>query len=161
MPAVQKTPKLSASDVAKYFLYRSTVDGDLITPLKMQKLVYLAYVKTLVERRKKLFKERIEAWPMGPVVRQLYEELQKYGSSPIEEGYIDVKSVEELEGKFPKDIKQTIDGAYEKFITKSAFELVSLVHEDEAWKKARHNLAPDEPSNNEILDEDIIAGHSS
>lgn len=161
MPAIQKTSKLSASDVAKYFLYRATVDGDLITPLKMQKLVYLAYVKTLTKRKQKLFKEAIEAWPMGPVVPQLYAELKKYGSSPIDSEYINFKNLEELEKRLPSDIRQILDNVYEEFIVKSAFELVTLIHGDKAWIKARKGLSPDKPSKNKITDKDIISEYGS
>lgn len=160
MPNVQTTP-MSSSDIAKYFLMRASLDGDLITPLKMQKLVYLAYAKTLAKNNKKLFEEKIEAWPMGPVVPSLYNELKRYGSSPIPESYIGTrKDFKNVENKFSPDLKATVDEVYENYIGKSAFELVTLVHEDLAWKKARAGLKPEQPSNNTISDKDILAAYT-
>ena len=40
----QNIDNISPSNVAKYFLYKSMQDGDLVSPLKMQKLVYYGYV---------------------------------------------------------------------------------------------------------------------
>ncbi len=157
MLVAQRVPELSASDVAKYYLYRASMDGDLITPLKMQKLVYLAYRKTLEKKNKRLFKEKIEAWRMGPVVPGLYKELNKFGSSPIPEEYIGEIGEEELVGKFDKETKGVVDEVYESYIGKSAFELVSLMHQDPAWKKARKGLSPEEDSSNEISDKDMLS----
>ncbi len=155
MPTTQ-SPSLSASDVAKYYVYRASMDGDLITPLKIQKLVYLAYRRTLEKKNKKLFKEGIEAWPMGPVVPQLYRELSSFGSSPIPQEYIGKIGEKELIGKFDRDTKEVVDEVYETYIGKSAFELVSLLHEDPVWKKARKGLSAEQPSKNVISDEDML-----
>lgn len=150
---------VTPSDVAKYFLYRATLDGELISPLKMQKLVYYGYAWTLVKNRKKLFEEQIEAWPNGPVIPSLYRELKKYESSPIPARYLgisDKKGIEKLENKFPEDIRQTLDKVYEKYVTKTAFELVVLVHSERPWKEAREGLSPSERSNNPISDDLIF-----
>jgi uncharacterized phage-associated protein len=73
----------SAEDVARYFLLRVLEDGDYITNLKMQKLVYYAYGWTLVKHGQRLFDDPIQAWPSGPVVPALYALLSRYGSTPI------------------------------------------------------------------------------
>lgn len=151
---------ISPSDVAKYYLYRSTFDGELISPLKMQKLVYFAYVWTLFKNKQKLFEEKIEAWPMGPVAPSLYRKLKRYGSAPIGRDFIDVKKEDTLTKKFPPEIKKTLDEVYEKYMTKTAFELMVLAHEEKPWLKARKDLAPHESSNNPISDEDILEEYS-
>lgn len=143
-------------DIAKYYLYRSTVDGDLITPLKMQKLVYLAYGSHLVRKKERLFEDKIEAWPNGPVVPRLYQALKRYGSAPIEASFVGNVTEEELTEKFSSDVKQTLDKVYEKFISKSAFELVALTHQQKAWLEARKGLQDTEPSKRELEDELIL-----
>lgn len=65
---MDKVDVITPKDVARYFLYRAYDDGEWVTPLKMQKLVYFAYVWTLLMTGKKLFNEEIQAWPNGPVV---------------------------------------------------------------------------------------------
>lgn len=153
------TKTITPSDVAKYLLYRSLEDGELVTPLKMQKLVYYAYVWTLVKNKKKLFEEKIEAWPSGPVVPSLYRELKDYGSSPIDEKYLGVKNEAELEplfSKFPRDVKATLDEVYEDYMTKTAFELVSLTHSEKPWVEARKGLSSTESSSRPISDDLIV-----
>ena len=60
---------LSCYDVAQYFLAKADEDaGDLMSNLKLQKLVYYAQGFALVLLEKPLFPERIEAWIHGPVV---------------------------------------------------------------------------------------------
>jgi len=156
---IQKTIKLSPSDIAKYFLYRAVQDGELISPLKMQKLVYYAYSWTLVKNKKKLFDEKIEAWPVGPVIPSLYRELKNYGSAPIDQNYLGVKTKKELSAifsKFPKDIKVTLDEVYNSYMTKTAFELVTLTHSEKPWAEARKGLSLTKSSNKAISDNLII-----
>ncbi|KKQ36482.1 MAG: hypothetical protein US54_C0066G0006 [Candidatus Roizmanbacteria bacterium GW2011_GWA2_37_7] len=134
-------------------------DGDLVSPLKMQKLVYYGYVWTLVKNKKRLFNEKIEAWPSGPVIPSLYRELKGYGSAPIDESFLSVKNEQELEtlfSKFPKEFKTTLDEVYENYMTKTAFELVTLTHSEKPWLEARDGLPATQTSNNAISDDAII-----
>ena len=155
----QKISPIQASDVAKYFLYRAIEDGDLVSPLKMQKLVYYAYSWTLVKNKERLFEEKIQAWPSGPVVPSLYKELKGYGSAPIGSDYLGVKNEKELEpvfSKFSDEVKATLDKVYEDYMTKTAFELVALTHSENPWIEARKGLSPTESSNKIISDDSII-----
>lgn len=155
----QSAKIITPSDVAKYFLYRAMQDGELVSPLKMQKLIYYAYSWTLVKNKKKLFGEKIEAWPSGPVVPSLYRELKGYGSAPIDENYLGVKNEAELGtlfSKFPKDVRTTLDKVYEDYMTKTAFELVTLTHSEKPWAETRKGLSAVESSNKPISDDLII-----
>jgi len=155
----QTTNVITPSNVAKYFLYRAIQDGELVSPLRMQKLLYYAYSWTLVRNKKKLFDEKIEAWPSGPVVPSLYRELKGYGSAPIDEKYLGVKNEVELKAvfsKFPKDVKATLDKVYEDYMTKTAFELVTLTHSEKPWAETRKGLLATESSNKPISDDLII-----
>lgn len=144
------------SDIAKYFLAQAINDGELISPLKMQKLVYYAYVWYLVVTKNKLFNEPIEAWPMGPVSPSLYSELKQYGSSPIPEEYLGDKGyIEELLAKL-NGHAEVLRKVYEKYDTLTAFELVMLTHNEKPWVEARKGLKPEESSDKPISDQDIL-----
>lgn len=73
----------SAKAVANFFIGKSQVEGRPISPMKLQKLVFYAQAWYLGNAGKELFPEDIEAWPYGPVVRDLYLEFRRFGSSPI------------------------------------------------------------------------------
>jgi len=147
--------------VAKYFLLKAKEDGDLVSPLKIQKLVYYAYAWYLVHKNKKLFNEGIEAWPNGPVVPSLYKQLKKYGSSPINiEEFTKVKNEKEynsLTSVIPKEAKTLLDGVYSTYMAFTPFELVMLTHNEKPWKEARKGLLPTQKSNNKIEDKDILS----
>lgn len=150
--------ELLPSDVAKYLLARALDDGELVSPLKMQKLVYYAYVWFLIERKKKLFNEEIEAWPMGPVVASLYQELKHYGSAPIGEDYLGSNKESAIKQLLEKTngAREILDKVYEKYDSLTAFELVRLTHNEKPWLIAREGLGPDDPSLHAIADQDIL-----
>ena len=152
---------LSPSDIAKYFLIRTEEDGNLISPLRMQKLVYFAYVSYLLKNKGKdrLFEEKIEAWPAGPVIPSLYRELKKYGSMPIDaKSYVDITKEKLLE-KCSKEVLELLDRVYEACEQFTAFQLMLVSHKERAWINARKGLAPNASSNNLLLDKEILAQH--
>lgn len=149
---------ISPSDIAKYFLLRTQEDGELVSPLKMQKMVYFAYVLYLLKKKgkEKLFSDKIEAWSNGPVIPALYKDLKKYGSSPINaDKYVNV-SLNYFAENYPSDILETLDETYERCASLTAFELTAASHQQKAWLEARRGLAPGEPSNSPILDRYIL-----
>src|SRR5829696_6466136 len=75
---------LTCRQVADYFLAQQDEEsGDLISNLKLQKLVYYAQGFHLTTKGRPLFKENIEAWVHGPVVPELYHAFKDCGSSAI------------------------------------------------------------------------------
>lgn len=147
---------MTAQDIAKFYLLRASDDGDLITHLKMQKLVYYAYVWSLVRIGKKPFDEAIEAWPNGPVVPSLYHELKQYKSMPIDEEYIgDAKAIDNL--IMSSEYADALNQVYEEYAPMSAFELVTLSHSEDPWANARSGKKPTDTSSAPIKDSDIVA----
>jgi uncharacterized phage-associated protein len=55
----------------------------LIPHLKLQKLIYFAQAAHLAINDEELFDEQIEAWPLGPVVRSVYDVFQDHGRDII------------------------------------------------------------------------------
>ncbi len=73
----------SSFDIANYFLSKSAVEKTPLTNLKLQKMVYLAHGFYLALTGEPLLDERIEAWPYGPVISDLYHYFKKFGSGVI------------------------------------------------------------------------------
>ena len=72
----------SAKAVANYFLAKYGKEG--ITPLKIQKLVYLAHGWNFAFSDEPLVDdEYAEAWQYGPVFPSLYHEFKHLGRKPI------------------------------------------------------------------------------
>lgn len=152
---VETNPVATAADGAQYFLHRAQLDGDFISNLKMQKIVYYAYCWTLVKHGLRLFSEPIEAWPRGPVVPSLFRQLSRYGTRPIDEEFIDAETEDELLDRFPRDVLETLDQVYRIYGSKSAFELTVSTQQERPWVEARRGLAPTDASTRVISDQDI------
>ena len=69
--------------IANAFLERAKSEGRTLTPLQVQKLVFLAHGWSLSLRGKGLIDEPIQAWTYGPVIRSLYDDFKSFGSDPI------------------------------------------------------------------------------
>ena len=69
--------------VANYFLEHAWENGDQLSNMKLQKLVYYAHGWHLALTEQPLIDRRIEAWPWGPVVPAIYHEFKFYGNEPI------------------------------------------------------------------------------
>ena len=71
--------------VAAYFLNKANSDdvGDLISNLKLQKLVCYAQGFALAIFERALYDDTIEAWQHGPVVLGLYHRFKTFGSGAI------------------------------------------------------------------------------
>ena len=67
----------SAQDVANWFLAKADYEaGDVITPLKLQKLLYYAQGWTLAILNKNLFEEDFQAWTHGPAIPSIYRKYK-------------------------------------------------------------------------------------
>lgn len=122
---------LSCHDVAKYFLALTDEDaGDLISNLKLQKLVYYAQGFHLAIFNAPLFAEPIEAWTHGPVVPELYHEYKHHGSGPI-------PSPDNMDFSiYSKDTRELLNEVYSVFGQFSAWKLRSMTHQEPPWVDA-------------------------
>ena len=69
--------------VANYFIGRALQDQRPLTPLQVNKLVFLAHVWTLGLHRRPLINQQFEAWPYGPISPAVYHNLSYYGGEPV------------------------------------------------------------------------------
>ena len=122
---------LTCYDVADYFLAQMNDDaGDLISNLKLQKLVYYAQGFHLALFGEPLFNEQIEAWTHGPVVPCLYHKYKEHG-----QGAIPVPSSLDFD-KFGAETREFLDEVYSVFGQFSAWKLRNMTHEEPPWRDA-------------------------
>jgi uncharacterized phage-associated protein len=125
------TPKYSASDIANYFLFKAQKeDQELLSNLKLQKLIYYAQGLHLAIDGESLFGETIVAWNYGPVVPSLYYQFKEYGAGGI-------PADEKLNPSYiDKDTADFLDEVYEAFGQFSAIRLMEITHSDQCWQEA-------------------------
>ncbi len=125
----------SVFDVAKYILSKSSpIDGDGMTHLKLQKLIYYVQGFALVILKTPLFNERMEAWPHGPVVPDLYKEYKGYRNNIIEDFNDkpgDANSLSDQQRELIDDVL-SVYGQY------SASKLRNLTHSEAPWQEAEN-----------------------
>lgn len=128
-PLLKSPGKISANDVADYFLSKNDeTAGELISNLKLQKLLYYAQGFHLAITGRPLFSEPIEAWTHGPVVPTVYHRFKSYGYNSLP-----------VAGQSPVfDAKTTdlLDEIYEVYGQFSAWKLRNMTHEEPPWKNA-------------------------
>lgn len=129
----------SVLDVAEYLIAScdakaraSDLDDDLMTHLKLQKLVYLAQGASLHYIGVPLFNEPMEAWQHGPVSPSLYQVYKVFGRSPIPV----TVPLEQVRARFTETQLDVMDTAVMLFGGYSATSLRQMTHQDEGWRKA-------------------------
>lgn len=138
--------KYTASEIAKWFLAynREKADGegaDLISNLKLQKLLYYAQGTFLGITDHPLFDDAIVAWEHGPVVPSVYHAYKSNRGNGID--YTDDFDFDQIS---PED-ESILESVYENFGQFSAWKLRNMTHEESPWK--------DTPKNHEISQEKI------
>ncbi|MCP4702839.1 MAG: DUF4065 domain-containing protein [Gammaproteobacteria bacterium] len=131
-------------DVAAFVLR----EKEMMTAMKLQKLVYYCQAWSLVWDEAPLFSERIEAWANGPVARELYEAHKgKFQLNPGDiSGNPDTLSAEQ---------RETMMAVLRDYGNKSSQWLSDLTHCEAPWQEARRGLAPGERGDREISHADI------
>ena len=140
---------VSVFDVAAYILSKK---GQMTT-MKLQKLVYYCQAWSLVWDDKPLFKEDIEAWANGPVIRKLFAHHR---------GQFEIKNI--LTGNpdlLSKQQKETIDAVLDYYGDKPSQWLIDLAHMEEPWKKTREGMTDLERGNKKIKLSLIVDYYSS
>lgn len=122
---------ITCFDVADYLLTLVDEDeGDSMTNLKLQKLVYYAQGLHLACYDAPLFDEAIEAWTHGPVVPELYQKYRDLGYAPI-------AIPQDIDfDKFDIDTKEFLDDVYSVFGQYSAWKLREMTHKEPPWSEA-------------------------
>lgn len=124
----------SALDVARYFLVQQDEEaGELITNLKLQKLVYYAQGFHLALYDRALFGEAIKAWAHGPVVPTLWHEYNRYGARPLP------RPTSFDSGIFSEQQRELLDEVASVYGQFSAWKLRDMTHQEQPWIMAFDN----------------------
>jgi len=119
-------------DVANYILEISREESEegefeLISHMKLQKLVYFSQGFSLALSEKPLFSEPIEAWEHGPVCPKLYHILKVYGATPIT-AIIDPEKISLNDNE-----KLLVKMVYDNYGQFSASRLRKITHKSGPW----------------------------
>ncbi len=147
----------SYNQIADYFISLSNESQNLITNLKLQKLMYYAQAWHLAITGNRLFDGKFEAWVHGPVLVKLYDDYKSFRWNPIERLDLGEGSFEKIKHSINNtETSEILEDIVEEYFGLSAYELERLTHLEDPWLKARSGIPNDEPSNAEIFDKWMI-----
>jgi uncharacterized phage-associated protein len=121
-----------AIDIAKKLLLTAKRDsviegqGELMSNMKLQKMLYYEQGFHLAVFGTPLFEEEIEAWMYGPVVPAVYEVYKDYGYNGIDPGKVEEISLSDRE-------QALFDEVYKVYGAFSAIGLMNMTHRESPW----------------------------
>jgi uncharacterized phage-associated protein len=125
--------KNKATTIADWFITRANdeeiggvIEG--VTPLKLQKMLYLAQAAHLGLGKGELFEDEILAWKLGPVVESVYRLYKNKRTRIAEPSGNDFQKLNENTISFLEDV-WSMFGKY------TSFKLVELTHSHSPWKE--------------------------
>ncbi len=160
MAIIAKHKEKSYTLVSDYFIALSNETGNLITNLKLQKLVYYAQAWHLANFKKDLFVEDFQAWVHGPVIPALYGEYKMFGWKPIIREDLTSERFLEIKKSISNELHSLLDLVTNEYFGMSAFDLEQLTHNEDPWVNSRNGLQMDEPSDRIITKESIMKYYS-
>lgn len=126
----------NVNDVAKFFIdlaqgQEQAQTGDLVTNLRLQKLLYFAQGWYLARYGKPLFDSPIKAWDLGPVVPEVYHAYKDNRANGIS---IDARISSEAFTEDELNLLLDVAREYDKYSTSA---LVDMTHQPNTpWAQA-------------------------
>lgn len=147
---------VAAKDVAAFltFLAQNGVEEDLLTHLRLQKLLYYVQGWSLALRGVVMFPDRIEAWAHGPVVPSIYHTLKDSGSKPFS------LEAEPNDFNMSDEERAFVAEVWEEYKSFAALKLREMTHSESPWIDARKGSSPGERCNVEITPEAMMTHFS-
>lgn len=129
--------------IANYFIDLANANGELLSPMKLQKLVYYAVGWFAGHTGKPLVDEAVEAWQYGPVFPSLYHEFKGFGSGAITvKAHEFVEHFSRREVTTPADphVRQFLDNVWTSYGKYTGIALSEMTHaSDGPWDRTWRN----------------------
>jgi uncharacterized phage-associated protein len=139
-----------AIDVANYLLRLAAAEpeAELVSHMRLQKLLYYVQGWALGVRGEPMFPEPIQAWQHGPVVASLYPCFADYGCNPI--------PAPQTKPDLSPDDHAFINSIWAGYRIHSAARLRDMTHSEPPWSIARGDRGPDDKCADEITHESMM-----
>lgn len=151
--------KVDIQALAKYLTLRFEVEGECLTPAKLQKLLYYVQAWHLVHTYgHPLFEDQPQAWVNGPVytsIYGLYKGHQMYdciSSNGLDGADATQAALETAYKALGLDEKQAdiVESVIRSYGFLPSNKLISMTHSEAPWADAREGLSPVDRSNKRI-----------
>lgn len=129
---------VSAKTIANIFIDLASKENKKLTNLQLQKLVYIAHGFCLGFLGIPLYYNETRAWQFGPVIPDLYRDLQKYGSGLVLKRLTPIELEDDLKEEIDKESNehQIVAKVWEVYKKYTGGQLSALTHlDDTPWDK--------------------------
>jgi uncharacterized phage-associated protein len=133
---------IKPGEVADFLLSRSRDAGEILTNLKLQKLLYYAQAWFMALYDRELFSEDFQAWAHGPVLPSQYHRFKNYTWQPL--------AVDVAEPTTTNEVVEHLMEIIEVFGTETAVALEQMTHCEKPWVEARAGIPDGSASTNQI-----------
>ncbi len=129
---------VSAISVGNTVLKRAFAEDIDVTPMKLQKLVYIVYKEYLKRTGNSLFSERFEVWKYGPVLRSIYDAFKHRKANAIREYAMEADGAVYVVNEDASSVfRQTLDYVWDVYKAYDGIVLSQMTHRNgTAWYKA-------------------------
>lgn len=143
----------NAIAVANFFINKGISERNLLSPMKVQKLVYIAHGWHLAITDEDLISDEIGAWPFGPVIGSIYKKFAKYSRKSIDQ--LAQEGGQDLElSCCNEDTLEILNKIWEQYKIFSASALSNMTHKDGSpWSKSY------EEGKSNTIDNDLIKNY--
>jgi uncharacterized phage-associated protein len=139
----QMADLIAPTDLSDFLLVESRERGEILTNLKLQKLLFYAQAWYLALKDRPLFQEDMEAWVHGPVLPSQYHRFKDFQWKPILQDIVRPEIG-------AADVEDHLNEIIDVFGTETAVALELMTHHEKPWLDARGDLPPDALSRNPI-----------
>ena len=125
----QKGTLFSSYRPIVHWLLKKAHDENIsdMTHLKIQKISYILYGWVYVACNIKLFPQTFEAWKYGPVIRDMYNDLERFGRANIDKNvYKD--ETETINNIKDYNVKNWLKKIWNYYKLMTAIELTDMTH---------------------------------
>ncbi|CEN81423.1 phage-associated protein [[Clostridium] sordellii] len=139
-------------EVSQHIINHSIENGNPVTNLKLQKILYYVQAAFLTEFKEECFDDDFEHWRHGPVIPKVYSEYKKYMDREItdkqteySELYLDkdvkfsMKNIIYSEEHFCEEDLRLIDEVVDSYSKMEPWDMVDKTHEEEPWINTNSN----------------------
>jgi uncharacterized phage-associated protein len=139
---VHLSPPYDARAVSNYVLALAAERGRPLTQMAILKIIFYAHGWYLATTGKPLFKQPVEAWEFGPVVKVVRDAFKSFGGGPItgraEKLNLHTGEFEVVGADLSIDDKDFIKIIFDNYSKYTAFELSDMTHQrgspwDKVW----------------------------
>lgn len=135
-------PPYDAREVSNFVLKLAKGSGRDLTQMSLLKIIFYAHGWYLASKDRPLFRQPVEAWEHGPVVKVVRDAFKEFGSKPIDRmaERLDLETGEliAVNDSLKEEDQTFVESVFLQYSVHTAFALSDMTHEkgspwDRVW----------------------------